>query len=101
LINFIAYVDTKIKGILHYSKICRNPFKNSWDFNLLLLKIQLCGFLFLCISPWEQLCCYITLYIVQNFKVEKIIVYLNEISLIYNYIDYYISSVFFKAKKKL
>jgi len=27
MINFVAYVDTKIKGISHYSKICRNPFK--------------------------------------------------------------------------
>jgi len=25
LINFIAYIDTEIKG--HCSKICRNPFK--------------------------------------------------------------------------
>jgi len=26
LINFISYVDTKIKGISLCSKICRNPF---------------------------------------------------------------------------
>jgi len=26
LIDFISYVDTKIIGISHYSKICRNPF---------------------------------------------------------------------------
>jgi len=30
LINFIAYVDTNIKGISRYSKICRNPIK--WSF---------------------------------------------------------------------
>jgi len=28
LINFISYVDTKIKGISRYSKLCRNPFNN-------------------------------------------------------------------------
>jgi len=27
LINFISYVATKIKEISHYSKLCRNPFK--------------------------------------------------------------------------
>jgi len=29
LINSIAYVDTKIKGILHCSKMCKNPFKGT------------------------------------------------------------------------
>jgi len=27
LINFILYIDTKIKGISYCSKLCRNPFK--------------------------------------------------------------------------
>jgi len=29
LINFISYVATKIKEISYYSKLCRNPFKNT------------------------------------------------------------------------
>jgi len=27
LINCFSYVATKIKGISHYLKLCRNPFK--------------------------------------------------------------------------
>jgi len=28
LTNFISYVDTKIKGITHWSNICRNSFSH-------------------------------------------------------------------------